>query len=111
VAARWRHGGGTSAARGGATIVIDGSDRREERMSQVGREDWLTMPIEDFAKHVWELGMDPRTAQGRLTAVTALVQTRAVLQATKDTKHLVWATWTLVAATAVLALVAAIVGG
>lgn len=80
-------------------------------MSQEDRDDWLTMPIEDFAKHVWRLGLDPRTDQGRLTAVTALVQTRAVLQATKDTKHLVWATWTLVAATAVLALVAAIVGG
>jgi hypothetical protein len=75
-------------------------------MSQVGREDWWTMPLGDFAKHVWELGLDPRTDQGRLTAVTALLQTRAVLQAAKDTSKLVFATWALVVATIVVALVA-----
>jgi hypothetical protein len=79
-------------------------------MSQIGREDWWTEPIEEMAKELWQLGWDRGNDLRPLTAYSALLQARAVLQAAADQRKLVYATWALVGATILLAVAAIFAG-
>ena len=69
-----------------------------------------TESLQDLAKELWDLSLEPGVAERRRVAVSSIFQARAVLQAANETKKLVKATWSLVGVTAVLALAAAIVG-
>jgi hypothetical protein len=93
----------------------------EEEQGEVseGQEDWWNTPLEDLANEM--LGLSSKAiatgnqtralrAQRRMETMTILLQARATLQAARDTKRLVWATWALVGATGILALVAILAG-
>jgi hypothetical protein len=74
-------------------------------MSQVGRDDWWTMPAQDLAKELRGIGLHPSASEKGYDG-TAILQARAVLEVATDTRNLVFATGRLWLPTAVVALVA-----
>jgi hypothetical protein len=84
-------------------------------IAEAEQKDLWSVPLKDLANETWELSSKAVAtmnqtralqAQRRMETMNALLQARATLQASRDTKRLVWATWALVGATAILALVA-----
>lgn len=73
----------------------------------MARQDYWTMPMEDLAQIVGKGGWTDSHNEATSKAAGRVLQARAVLDASKANKRLVWATWALVVMTLVVAVVTA----
>lgn len=73
----------------------------------MARQDFWTMPMDELAQIVGKSGLPDSDNEATSKAAGRVLQARAVLDASKANKRLVWATWALVAMTLVVAVVTA----